>query len=356
MIEIIKNGNLIENNAEALVNTVNTVGVMGKGVALQFKKAFPNNFNEYEHAAKAGKVQIGKVFVTETGKFTGPKYIINFPTKKHWRYPSELKWIKEGLIDLRAFIIKSNIKSIAVPPLGCGNGKLNWMDVKPLIEKTLANIEGLTTYIFEPSDAAYSIPSLKTITKKPKLTAVRAMVIALLDRYTILGYELTVLEAQKLVYFLQRFGENLRLEFTKGMYVPYADKLTHVLADLDGHYLFGMKQKTAKPFDKLEINQKEIEQIYSFIDDNCTQEQKDRLQKVYDLIEGFESPLGMELLATVDYVIKNELNNGFSEPELIKRIYAWNERKKALLKANFITVARNRLTSFSTNLYNYPIC
>ena len=353
MIELNKNGNIIETDAEALVNTVNTVGVMGKGVALQFKKAYPDNFKKYEKAAKDNKVQIGKVFVTETGKFTNPKYIINFPTKKHWRYPSKLEWIKEGLIDLQAFILKNNIKSIAIPPLGCGNGKLNWRDVKPLIEKALADIEGLTTYLFEPYETVYSTSSPKTISKRPKLTAVRAMVIALLDRYTILGYELTVLEAQKLVYFLQRFGENLRLEFTKVTYGPYAEKLTHVLADLDGHYLFGMKQKTAKPFDKLEINQKEIEKIYGFIEENCTPVQKERLEMVYKLIEGFESPLGMELLATVDYVIENELKDNYTEPELIKKIYEWSERKKVLLKTNFITTAHQRLIEFPDNLYNH---
>jgi len=352
MIEFIKKGNLIETDAEALVNTVNTVGVMGKGVALQFKKAFPDNFKKYAKAVKNSEVQIGKIFVSETGKFTYPKYIINFPTKKHWRYPSKLEWIREGLKDLRNFIIHNNIKSIAIPPLGCGNGKLKWKEVKPLIINSLEDISNLQIFLFEPSDFAYEKPSKKTRSKKPKLTAVRAMVIALLNRYTVLGYEITLLEAQKLVYFLQRFGEKLQLNFEKGKYGPYTHKLTHVLNDLDTHYLFGMKEKTAQPFDKIIINKKEIENITKFIEDNCNDEQKQRLESVYNLIEGFESPLGMELLASVDFVINVELNNNYNSSQLKDKIYGWNERKKRLLKDEFIDIAQDRLSSFSEFLYS----
>jgi O-acetyl-ADP-ribose deacetylase (regulator of RNase III) len=352
MIELIKEGNLIETDAEALVNTVNTVGIMGKGVALQFKKAFPDNFKKYQEAAKNKEIQIGKVFVTETGKLTNPKYIINFPTKKHWRYPSKLVWVKEGLKDLHTFITKHEIKTIAIPPLGCGNGKLKWDEVKPAIVESLSDIPNLKVLLFEPSEYAYEKPSKKTQSKKPKLTAVRAMVIALLNQYTVLGYELTVLEAQKLVYFLQRFGENLQLSFEKQKYGPYAHKLTHVLNDLDGHYLSGMKEKTAQPFDKIVIHKKEIENVEKFIDENCTEEQKQRLESVYNLIEGFESPLGMELLASVDFIINTELNNDFKSTELDNKIYGWNERKKKLLKKEFIDIAQDRLSSFSKFLYS----
>ena len=351
MIEFIKKGNLIESDVEALVNTVNTVGVMGKGVALQFKKAYPENFRKYEQAVKNKEVQIGKVFVTETGKFTNPKYIINFPTKKHWRYPSKIEWVKEGLKDLRDFILQNKIKSIAIPPLGCGNGRLRWNEVKPLIIDSLNDISNLEIFLFEPSDYAYERPSKKTRTKKPNLTAVRAMVIALLNRYTVLGYELTLLEAQKLVYFLQRFGESLQLNFEKGKYGPYTYKLTHVLNDMDGHYLAGMKEKTAQPFDKIVINKKEIEKITNYIEENCNDDQKKRLESVYNLIEGFESPLGMELLATVDFVINVELNNDYNSSQLKDRIYSWNDRKKKLLKNNYIDLAQNRLANFSQVLY-----
>ena len=353
MLEFIKKENIVEAETEALVNTVNTKGVMGAGIALQFKKAFPDNFKLYEKASKAGKIQVGKIFVTETGKITNPKYIINFPTKQHWRYPSKLHWIKEGLIDLRNFIIQKKIKSIAIPPLGCGNGKLKWKDVKPLIVDAVSGIDDLTALIFEPSDYAYQKTSSKTKTKKPKLTDVRAMIINLLDRYRILGYELTLLEAQKLVYFLERFGEPLKMKFQKGTYGPYSEILNHVLNDLDSHYLAGMKQKTAKPFDKLIINQQELNRVFNFIKTNCTLDQQNRLENVYSLIEGFESPLGMELLATIDYVLKYESGNElFGELELENKIYSWSERKKKLIKKEYIAIALDRLKEFNSQLYS----
>jgi uncharacterized protein YwgA len=235
--------------------------------------------------------------------------------------------------------------------LGCGNGKLNWYDVKPLILNTISNIENLDVYIYEPSDYAYKKSSKKIVTKKPKLTAVRAMVVALLNRYKILGYELTLLEAQKLVYFLQRFGENLRLDFEKGRYGPYSNKLVHVLQDMDGHYLSGMKQKTAKPLDRISINDSEITNIHGYINENCTLEQKERLETVYKLIEGFESPLGMELLATVDFVINYEIDKVSQVNALQEKIYSWSERKKNLLKLEYITIAYNRLNEFKDFLY-----
>ncbi len=187
MIDIIKKGNLLDADVEAVVNTVNTEGVMGAGVALQFKKAFPDNFKLYEKAAKVGQINVGKIFVTETGKITNPKYIINFPTKQHWRYPSKLVWIKDGLEDLKKFIIKKKIKSIALPPLDCGNGKLNWNDVKPLIINSLEDISNLQVQLFEPSDYAYHTASKKSFTKMPQLTSTRSMIIALYDVMLVLG-------------------------------------------------------------------------------------------------------------------------------------------------------------------------
>lgn len=150
-------GNLLDANVDALVNTVNTVGVMGKGIALMFKERFPKNMLEYVKACKLNEVVIGKMFITETNELISPRWIVNFPTKQHWRNPSELSWVKEGLIDLRKFILSNNVKSIAIPPLGAGNGGLNWEEVKPLIEKTLSDIEGCNIVIFEPIKKYQSI-------------------------------------------------------------------------------------------------------------------------------------------------------------------------------------------------------
>ena len=123
-------GNLLDSGAEALVNTVNTVGVMGKGIALMFKEAFPENYKIYEAACKHGEVRIGQMLVTERRELLGPKWIINFPTKKHWRNPSRIEWIEAGLNDLRNVILVNRIRSIALPPLGSGNGGLNWANVR----------------------------------------------------------------------------------------------------------------------------------------------------------------------------------------------------------------------------------
>lgn len=142
MIEL-THGNLLDAEADALVNTVNCVGVMGKGLALQFKQAFPENFRAYERACRAGEVKPGHMLTRPTGKLTGPKYIVNFPTKRHWKGNSRIEDIDAGLEALVEEIQRLEIKSIAVPPLGCGNGGLRWEDVRPRIEAALGQLPGV---------------------------------------------------------------------------------------------------------------------------------------------------------------------------------------------------------------------
>jgi O-acetyl-ADP-ribose deacetylase (regulator of RNase III) len=149
MIEL-KKGNLFNQSAEAIVNTVNCVGVMGKGIALQCKERYPEVYIEYRVACNKNLVRPGSMFVCETNSLLEPYYIINFPTKRHWRENSRLEDIESGLIDLRKILCERNIQSVAIPPLGCGNGGLAWDIVKPLIEKTTADLD-LKVYLFEPS-------------------------------------------------------------------------------------------------------------------------------------------------------------------------------------------------------------
>lgn len=144
-------GNLLDADAEALVNAVNTMGVMGKGIALMFKEAFPENFKAYEEACKSKEVHVGKMFVTEREEMFGPKWIINFPTKAHWRFPSQIDWIIEGLEDLKRVIAEKHIKSVALPALGAGNGGLNWKDVRREIENSLAEIPDVDVIVYEPT-------------------------------------------------------------------------------------------------------------------------------------------------------------------------------------------------------------
>jgi O-acetyl-ADP-ribose deacetylase (regulator of RNase III) len=124
----------------ALVNTVNTEGVMGKGVALQFRRAYPENYEAYRAACARGEVKIGRMFVYDTGRLGRPRWIINFPTKRHWRSKSSVEDIEAGLADLRDVMPQLEIKSVALPALGAGLGGLRWDDVQPRIEAALGDL------------------------------------------------------------------------------------------------------------------------------------------------------------------------------------------------------------------------
>lgn len=152
MMEI-AHGDILTANAEALVNTVNCVGVMGRGIALQFRKAFPENFSVYERACERGEVRPGKMLVFETGLLTGPRYIINFPTKRHWKGKSRMEDIETGLPALLDEIKKRGIRSVAVPPLGCGLGGLDWNKVRPKIVHAFESLPEVRVLLFEPSGA-----------------------------------------------------------------------------------------------------------------------------------------------------------------------------------------------------------
>jgi O-acetyl-ADP-ribose deacetylase (regulator of RNase III) len=150
----LERGNLLDADVDALVNTVNTVGVMGKGLALQFKRAYPAMFRAYSRAAQSGELEVGRMQVWETGELQGPRYIINFPTKRHWRQGSRLVDIEQGLADLVRVVRALGIRSVAVPPLGCGNGGLDWAQVEPLITNALTSLADVDVRLFPPGTAA----------------------------------------------------------------------------------------------------------------------------------------------------------------------------------------------------------
>jgi O-acetyl-ADP-ribose deacetylase (regulator of RNase III) len=303
-------GNLLEAPVEALVNTVNTVGVMGKGIALMFKEAFPGNFLAYEDACKGHEVKIGRMFVTETGALSGPRWIINFPTKKHWRQPSRLEWITEGLGDLKRVIQQKHIRSIALPPLGSGNGGLNWGEVRQQVERVLGDLEDVDIVVYEPTEKYQNVAKRTGV---DKLTPARALVAEMIRRYWVLGIECTYLEVQKLGWFLERsiqslgIDDPLNLQFVADKYGPYSERLRHLLNNLDGTYLHCDKRLSdAGPSDTISFNEERRNYVDLYLQQDATQS----LRKVLDLtakrIDGFESPLGMELLATVDWLIARE--------------------------------------------------
>jgi O-acetyl-ADP-ribose deacetylase (regulator of RNase III) len=303
-------GNLLRARTEALVNTVNTVGVMGKGIALMFKEAFPANFRAYEAACEEKRVQVGKMFVTETAALEGPRWIINFPTKKHWRQPSKLEWIKEGLQDLRKIVADLKIRSIALPPLGSGNGGLDWKDVRAEVERALGDLEDVEVLVYEPTDEYQNVAKRTGV---ETLTPARVLVAEMIRRYWVLGIDCTYLEVQKLGWFLERSihgigaHDPLKLQFQADKYGPYSDRLRHLLDALDGTYLHCNKRLSdAGPSDTIWFD----EGRRKYVDLYLQQEESAPLKRVLDLttkrIDGFESPLGMELLATVDWLIERE--------------------------------------------------
>lgn len=143
-------GNLLDAKVDALVNAVNTVGIMGKGIALMFRKTFDENYREYVAACKRGDLRTGRMFVTELRGLLGPRWIINFPTKQDWRSKTQLRWVVEGLADLRCVIERNDIQSVALPALGCGNGGLDWADVRLKIDEVLGDLANVDIHVYEP--------------------------------------------------------------------------------------------------------------------------------------------------------------------------------------------------------------
>jgi len=303
-------GNLLDAPTEAVVNTVNTVGVMGKGIALMFKEAFPDNTRAYEDACKRKEVVTGHMFVTENLALHGPRWVINFPTKRHWRQPSKMEWIVDGLQDLRRVIVEKHIRSVAVPPLGCGNGGLDWDDVRPAIEQALGDLPDVDVQVFEPTGKYQNVAKRKGV---EKLTPARALIAEAVRRYWVLGIECTLLEVQKLGWFLERsihelgHEDPLDLRFAADRYGPYSDRLRHLLDGLDGSYLHCDKRLSdAGPSDTIWFDEDRRTYLDTYLRQDDTRLLGEVLDRTAKRIDGFESPLGMELLATVDWLIQRE--------------------------------------------------
>ena len=351
MIEFTE-GNILDAEAEALVNTVNTVGVMGKGIALMFKEAFPENFKDYEAACKRNELKVGKMFVTERRSFVGPKWIINFPTKEHWRGNSKIEWVDAGLEDLKAVIAEKNIKSIAVPPLGSGNGGLDWQQVRPRIEAALSSLKDVRVIVYEPTNKYQNVAKRSGV---ERLTPARALVAEIVRRYWVLGIECSLLEVQKLAYCLERtigklnLDNPLDLRFEADKYGPYAPRLTHLLDGLDGSYLHcGKRLGDAGPFDAIWFDDAKRDKVAAYLGTSEAKAYLPALEATAELIDGFQSPLGMELLATVDWLLHHDKVK--PERDAIKTALAtWAggeksaERKLRLFEDRLIDIALKRL-------------
>jgi len=303
-------GNLLEADVDAVVNTVNTVGIMGKGIALMFKEQFPRNFEAYSRACDTGEVQIGKMFVTENKELFGPRWIINFPTKTHWRVNTKIEWVEDGLRDLVRVIREKNISSVAVPPLGCGNGGLNWQDVRPLVEEAFGALEGVNAIVYEPTSKYQNVAKRTGV---EKLTPARALVAEMVRRYSLLGIECSILEVQKLGWFLERgvtrfrVSDALNFKFQANKYGPYSHNLTKLLDSLDGSYLRCDKRLAdADPMDLIWFNSAKHDRVQAYLNSGEGKQFSRVLEWASTTIDGFESPLGMELLATVDWMMQHD--------------------------------------------------
>lgn len=334
-----KTGDIFEAQAEAIVNTVNTVGVMGKGIALQFKQRFPDNYDAYKQICSDGKLDVGQLLITQSNSLFF-KYIINFPTKKHWKQPSQYQYIEDGLAQLVEKIRELNIKSVAMPPLGAGNGKLDWEKVKPIIEKYLTELPNVAFYIYEPQKVFEERDNKKT--KNAKLTPIRAMFVYAFHEYERADSSLNLLVAQKLAYFLQRLGEPLRLEYSKGWYGPYATNLNKVLQVINGTYISYESQKDS-PITRIQTVEERLPEIKEALV-KLSEVQKFRLNKLLEFIDGFQTPFSLELLATVDWILKD--NPNLSPDEVYQQIGQWTKRKAELIKPHHVNVAYSHLKAY----------
>ena len=340
-------GNLLEAETQALVNTVNTVGVMGKGIALQFKERFPVNLKIYRNACKQGDMQIGKMLVVKEQTLNGEKIIINFPTKTEWYKKSQYSYIEEGLKDLKNVIKQFGIKSIAIPPLGCGNGGLKWDKVKILIDKYLMDLTDVDIIIYEPNDSVKEILQKENIKKDVGLTPARAMLLHALYKYEKMGEVASIFAANKLAYFLQKTGEPMKLQFVPYKYGPYAQGIEKVLYALNGKYLNGMEQMKARAFEPLQLNYERYDEVQNYIKTLGFEQQK-RLENLFEVIDGFETTLSLEILSSTHFLISE--NPKISEEELFDKIKNWNERKKNIITKEHITIALNHLQDYGSTI------
>lgn len=331
-----KTDDILAEDAEALVNTVNCVGFMGRGIALEFKRAWPENFTAYAAACRRHEVQPGRMFVFENRALAGPRYIINFPTKRHWRGKSRIEDIEAGLSALVAEVKRRSIRSIAIPPLGAGLGGLDWADVRPRIELAMRDLPDVKVIVFEPHGAPADIG--KRSRKVPTMTPGRAALVGLMDRYLagLLDPFVSLLEVHKLMYFMQEAGEPLKLRLVKGPYGPYAENLRHVFNEIEGYYVSGYGAGGDAPEKVLELVPGAVEDARRTLAERPTTQA--RFERVAKLVEGFESPFGLELLTTVHWVATRE--GASSEEEVVAGTYAWAERKRQFSRHQILLARR----------------
>lgn len=334
---------MFESNSQAIVNTVNTVGVMGKGIALQFKKYFPNNFKIYKSACENKTLTIGKLLVFEEENLQiGRKIIINFPTKDHWRNPSEYNYIRLGLVELVKVIKEHKIQSISIPPLGAGNGGLQWNKVKELIEEYLSDID-CEVVVYQPNVEVESVLEKE----QTKLTPARSMMLTVLFDMVKEGEFVSEFAAEKIVYFLQRFGaqDQFRVNFDSNFYGPHSGKVKQVLKYLNGSYIGEYNPLTSKSFQELNLNMSAEKKVEEYLNQTENKKYKDIAQKTKAFLSGFYSSFGLELLSRIDYIRQTE--NIYTDTEISAYLNKCTlEECSAIENPDYVILINTHLSDF----------
>lgn len=343
MISYIK-GDLLSSKAQALVNTVNTDGVMGKGIALHFKEMFPHNFTVYADACKKGELSPGKMLIVKDSNLAlGERLIINFPTKVHWRQPSKYEYIGDGLKDLVKVIGEYNITSIAIPPLGCGNGGLNWTIVKGMVEQSLSSIEGVEVTVYEPSAEVSEQLAKQSRNASAHLTPARAMLLYAMFCYEAHDERCSLFVANKLSFFYQMLGEKefAKMPFVARYYGPYSVSVGHLLNAVNGKYIHGLEQMDKKPFEELMLDQERKAEVGEYVHKHLSQEQIRHIKQLLKLIDGYESAYALEVLASVAFVRREHPGIGLEDSVI--EVENWSNRKRMLFKREHIAAAYEHL-------------
>ena len=345
-------GNLFDklNEVDAIVNTVNTVGVMGKGIALEFKKRFPDNTKEYVIRCKEGSIAIGKSFVFELEKNIHTKYIVNFPTKKHWRNPSKIEYVDAGLEDLNKIIKHYEIKSIALPALGAGLGGLDWNEVKALISNKLESLEDVKIYVYEPQKSKKVGFEEKKTEKRPTLTSDRKKLLLLIDYYNSKSENslATYVQIQQLSYLLNFNNEKIKFELFK--LGPYSEEITKLLLRLNNHYLI--------PINRKKNDNQMIEVQLSVIPDQKDIFNSKEMKEVVSLLKDFEDETSLLTLSICHWVMVDKFTASFIENKIdycSQIVETWFKANRLAFDSYLILKALRRIDSLHTKYENFSL-
>ena len=331
-------GDLLKSSAEALVNTVNCEGYMGKGIAYQFKMQYPENNKDYVRACKSGELTVGKLhYLKEKGKI-----IVNFPTKNKWRANSRIEYINDGLDELIKLISQLNIKSIAIPPLGSGNGGLIWSEVKEIIETKLSAIDKMVDiFIYEPSQNYVSLPTVE-----PKLSM---SALVLMEMKKDLN-KFDTLRLQKTGYFTNIFAKEPYFEFKKHKYGPYANSIAIISRNIREFQKYHNVKNTQEAY-KILYNKIVSEKI-----ENKMKLLTPAILKATEYVNSIETNHELECIATVAFIIEKQ--NGLSEEEILQYFKNWSIDKATRFSNDDISNGINKLYSdgiIEKNLTGYVL-